>query len=88
MKHDETQHAHPSLDHFYAISGGGVALQLGLTQLMGQASQRAAEQLQLGHWKLQRLMDAVKATCPVGKYMEKIWKIYGDLPWRSPNHIP
>ncbi|CAL1134717.1 unnamed protein product [Cladocopium goreaui] len=44
------------------LDRGGVALQLGLTQLMGQASQRAAEQLQLGHWKLQRLMDAVKAS--------------------------
>ena len=54
-----------------------MALQLGLTQLMGQASQRAAEQLQLGHWKLQRLMDAVKAS-PVGKYMEHIWKIWGS----------
>ena len=77
VNYDETQHAHPSLDHFYAIPGGGVALQLGLTQLMGQASQRAAEQLQLGHWKLQRLMDAVKAS-PVGKYMEHIWKIWGS----------
>eukprot|EP00435_Cladocopium_sp_Y103_P013172 s5588_g3.t1 len=53
---EETQAALQKL-----LDRGGVALQLGLTQLMGQASQRAAEQLQLGQWKLQRLMDAVKA---------------------------
>ena len=41
--------------------GGGVALQLGLSQLMGQAAQMAAEQMGMGrNWKLQRLMDAVK----------------------------
>ncbi|CAE7848606.1 sodA [Symbiodinium necroappetens] len=39
---------------------GGIALQLGITQLMGQAVQKATE-LVLGRgWKLQRVIDAVK----------------------------
>ena len=62
-----------------------MALQLGLTQLMGQASQRAAEQLQLGQWKLQRLMDAVKALSDGGfhghgGYPIAGWFLLGKIP--------
>ncbi|CAJ1356827.1 unnamed protein product, partial [Effrenium voratum] len=40
---------------------GGVALQLGLTQLVGQAAQKAADSLGMGGLKLQKLIDAVTA---------------------------
>ncbi|CAE7519936.1 CPK19 [Symbiodinium natans] len=44
-----------------AADGGGIALQLGITQLMGQAVQKAAESVLGRAWKLQKVIDAVKA---------------------------